>query len=85
MIPEVATPEGQFTLLCDYADILSTKSVIVANEYKNQFLLCSILEPYPTFDEYSEGDDFDEGEIIGTYPTWELAKNAQDKRKLSPQ
>lgn len=73
--------DNQFTLLCEYGEILKTKTVIIPNEHKNEFFLCKVLEPYPTFEAYSEGDDFDEGDIIAPYPTWESAKQAQLKLK----
>jgi hypothetical protein len=71
--------EGQFTLLCDYGDIISSQATIVQNEFKNEFFLYRVVEPFPTFEEYCEGNDFDEGELIDVFMKWELAKLAQNK------
>lgn len=75
------TEEGQFLLLCDYGTIVSSRSVIVASEDKKEYHLFQALEPFPPFEEYERGVEFDEGELISTHPTWEDAYLAQYKLK----
>lgn len=77
--------EGQFTLLCDYGDIISSQTTIVQTEFRNEFLLYKVVKPFPTFDEYCEGNDFEEGELLSVRSTWEEAKYEQNKLKqLNP-
>lgn len=76
--------EGQFLLLCDYGDIVTSRSTIVSNETFDKFYLYKVIEPFPTFEEYSRGDEFEEGELIKEFDTWEDAKIAQNYRKRSP-
>lgn len=70
--------QGQFTLLCDYADIIACKKTIV--EVEGKYHLYQVLPPFPTFEEYSNGDEFEEGDLLEVKDTWEDARKTQ----LSP-
>lgn len=76
---ETAIPEnsiqGQFTILCDYADIILHKRIIV--EADGQYHLYSVLPPFPTCEEYSKGDEFEEGDLLAVKDTWAEAYKAQ--------
>lgn len=76
--------EGQFTLLCDYGDIVSSQATIIQDRFKNEFLLYKVVKPFPTFEEYCEGNDFEEGELLSLHSTWEESKKQQNKLKPSP-
>jgi len=75
------TDEGQFALLCDYGDIITSQSIIIQNEFRDEFFLYKVVEPFPLFEEYCEGNDFEEAELISIHKTWQQAKTNQLKLK----
>ena len=70
--------QGQFTLLCDYADIIVNKKTVV--EVEGEYHIYRVIPPFPTFEEYSKGDEFEEGDLLAVKNTWEDAHKVQ----LSP-
>lgn len=66
---------AQFTLLCDYGDIILHKRTIV--EVEGKYHIYQVLPPYPTFEEYSKGDEFEDGELLFIADTWNEAHKAQ--------
>lgn len=77
------TENSQFDLLCAYGDIITSKSIIVENETRDQFLLFKIVEPFPTFEEFLLGEEFEEGDLITTFGSLEQAKEAQNYLKIT--
>lgn len=67
--------QGQFTLLCDYADIILHKRSV--SEIEGKYHIYSVVPPFPSFEEYSNGDEFDEGDLLDVKNTWEEAHKAQ--------
>lgn len=58
--------QSQFDLMVKFQTAIESKSVIVQNSPKCKFAfsLYEISAPYPTFEEYLEGNDFNEGDPI---------------------
>lgn len=77
MIKSKKSTEGAFTLLCDYADIILNKRTVV--EVDGKYHLYTVVPPFPTFEEYSKGDEFEETELLSVKDTWEEAHAAQLK------
>lgn len=78
MIKPVLTVETEFELMADYQMSIESKTVIVMNSLQDKFRysLYSISEPFPTYDEYMNGNDFDEDELI------ESSNNPDDLRVI---
>lgn len=72
---DLNAPQCQFTLLCDYADIIVNKRIIT--EIEGRYFLYAVVPPYPSFEEYSKGDEFEEGDLLAVKETWGEAHKAQ--------
>ena len=75
--------EKEFDLMVNYQIIKESKSVIVENSVKDkhQYSLCTLLEPYPTYDEYKNGNDFDEDRVIFSSSLLSEIKGIQEERR----
>jgi len=73
--------EDEFHLMADYQNAIECKSVIVENALndKHRYSLVEISEPFPTYEEYINGNDFDEGEIIISSSSMEDLKEHQKR------
>ncbi len=66
--------DAQFEMLVNYGTIVKTHATIVQLDQKDyMFALYEVNEPYPKFDEYSKGEEFDEGKLINKFKTYEAA------------
>lgn len=83
MTRPVLTVETEFEMMADYQLAIESKSVIVENalEDKHRYSLYSILEPVPTYDEYMNGNEFDEGELLAESNTRDELKVLQETRR----
>jgi hypothetical protein len=83
MTRPVLTVETEFEMMADYQLTIESKSVIVENalEDKFRYSLYSIHEPVPTYDEYMNGNDFDEDQLLSESNTREELNIVQEGRK----
>jgi len=68
MTKPVIAIETEFELMADFQLAIESKSVIVENALDDKFRysLYSITDDLPTYDEYMNGNDFEEDELIAT-------------------
>lgn len=80
----VLNVEQELDLMIEYQNALESKSVIVKNSPRDEFRfsLFEIVEPYPTYNEYLHGNEFDEGQLIKHSASKEEMKKLQAKRKV---
>lgn len=73
MTRPVLTVDTEFEIMADYQLAIESKSVIVENALEDPFRysLYSILEPVPTYDEYMNGNEFEEDELLAESNTKE--------------
>jgi len=76
--------EQEFDLLCNYGVVVASRSIVVENDERDKYRysLYKVLEPFPTFDEYVRGEEFDEGELIVNCRTMDEILFAQNKYKI---
>lgn len=76
--------ETQFELLCNYGSIVASRSIVVKNDERDEhpYSVYAVLTPFPTFEEYAEGEEFEEGELIANCLTAEEVNVAQLEYKL---
>lgn len=69
----------QFELLITYGNIIKCKSIISQLDDKDKFsyALIAVEKPYPTFDEYVKGVEFEENELIDCYNSYDEAVMGQ--------
>src|SRR6478609_2120527 len=75
--------ETEFELMADYQTAIESKSVIVENALEDPFRysLYAISEPFPTYEEYMNGNDFDEEELLAESNTRDELQIVQNERK----
>lgn len=68
MTRPVIAIETEFEMMADFHLTIESKSVIVENALNDKFRysLYSITDQLPTYDEYMNGNDFEEDELIAT-------------------
>ena len=83
MTRPLLTVDTEFEIMADYQLAIESKSVIVENalEDKHRYSLYSIFEPVPTYDEYMNGNEFDEDELLAVANTKEELKVLQETRR----
>jgi hypothetical protein len=66
MSTPVLNVEVEFDLMANYQTIIENKSVIIENSDKDEFKysLFKVKKPYPTYEEYLNGNEFEEGKLI---------------------
>lgn len=77
--------ETEFDLMADFQLAIESKSVIVENALNDKFRysLYSITDQMPTYDDYMNGNEFEEDELIATSNTKEeLILLQQERRTL---
>lgn len=76
--------ETEFNLLCNYGEIISSHSIVVQNDDRDKFKysLYKVLEPFPTFDEYVKGEEFDEGDLIANCDSMDEVLAVQNTYKF---
>lgn len=72
----------ELDLMVQYTTIIKSRSVIVQNAPNDpdRYTLYEICEPYPSYEEYMNGNEFDEGLLIRNSPSLNLLKLVQSKR-----
>lgn len=85
MTRPVIAVDTEFEIMADYQLAIESKSVIVENALEDpyRYSLYSIAEPYPTYDEYMNGNDFDEAELIAESNTSDDLKLLQGEKRSS--
>lgn len=80
----ILTIETEFELMADYQTAVETKSIIVENALndKHRYSLYSIEEPFPTYEEYLNGNDFDEHGLIKSSSSLDELKLLQKTRSI---
>jgi hypothetical protein len=83
MTRPVLTVDTEFELMADYQLAIESKSVIVENalEDTHRYSLYSITDNVPTYDEYMNGNEFDEDELLAESNTREELKVLQEQRR----
>jgi hypothetical protein len=73
MTRPVISVDTEFDMMADYQLAIESKSVIIENalEDDHRYSLYSILEPVPTYDEYMNGNEFEEDELLAESNTKE--------------
>jgi hypothetical protein len=74
--------DDQIDLMIRYQNILESKSVIVQNDEEDEhpYSLYTVENPFPTYNDYLNGNEFDEGELIAHCQTYEQAIELQKGR-----
>lgn len=77
------TVDTEFELMLNFQLAIESKSVIVENDVrdKHRYSLYSIAEPFPSYEEYINGDDFDEQKLIKSSSSYDELKLLQEKRR----
>lgn len=77
--------ESEFELMVRYSTTLQSLSHLIAHapEDQNTHGLYEIVEPYPTYEEYKEGNDFVEGDLIEQSSDIVRLTNLQNSRRLA--
>lgn len=57
---DLTNPDVQFSLLCTYGEILQHEKIIV--EAEGKWLVYQVIPPFPTFEEYVGGCEFEEAD-----------------------
>jgi len=76
----VISIDSEFELMANYQICIESKAFIVENSKKDlhRFSLYHIEEPYPTYEEYMNGNDFNETTLIRSSNSLEEIKVIQD-------
>lgn len=76
--------ETKFDIMANYQIAIESKSVIIENSPtdEHRYSLYNIVKPYPTFEEYINGYEFDEGEIIDHSSDISYLNHQQDIRRI---
>lgn len=76
--------ETKFDIMANYQTAIESKSVIVKNSPTDQYQysLYMIVEPFPTFEEYINGNEFDEGELLEHSSNVSYLNHQQDVRRI---
>lgn len=76
--------ETEFDLMVKYQVAIETKTVIIKNAPGDAYLysLVAIDEPFPSYIDYLNGDDFDELVIITVSNSIDYLQSMQDKKRL---
>lgn len=66
MTKPLLTIENEFDLMVNYQIAIESKSVIITNDLRDKYRysLYTIVKPFPTYEEYINGNEFDEGTLI---------------------
>lgn len=83
MTRPVLTVDTEFDMMADYQLAIETKSVIVENaiEDSKRYSLYSITDNVPTYEDYMNGNDFDEHELLASSNNKEKLKVLQEQRR----
>ncbi len=59
--------DKKFDIMADYQLAIETKSILIENSPtdKYKYSLYEVVEPYPSFDEYINGNGFIENNLLG--------------------
>jgi len=83
MTRPVIAIETEFELMADFQLSIESKSVIVENALNDKFRysLYSITDQMPSYDDYMNGNEFEEDELIATSNSKDELKLQQQKRR----
>ena len=83
MTRPVLTVDTEFEIMADYQLAIESKSVIVENalEDTHRYSLYSIMDNVPSYDDYMNGNEFDEDELLAEANTKEELKILQEGRR----
>jgi hypothetical protein len=58
--------DEEFELMVNYQVSIETSSIVVRNDHRDKYdyTLYSIVEPYPSYEDYLNGNDFDYGKVL---------------------
>jgi hypothetical protein len=75
--------ETEFDLMVNYQRTVESKSVIVENDLKDKerYSLYTVSEPFPTYEEFLNGNEFDEQELIMSSSSIDALQLVQDSRR----
>lgn len=84
MLKSLLDIDSEFELMVKYSRTIESKSVLVEHSLKDQFAygLYNVLRPYPTYEEFVNGNDFIEGEIILASSNIVQLEHMQDGRRV---
>lgn len=82
-LPQNLNVETEFDLMVNYQIAIESKSVIVENDLrdKHRYSLVAVEEPFPSYEEYLNGDDFEETKIIRSSSSYDELRMIQDERR----
>lgn len=83
MTRPVIAVETEFELMADYQLSIESKSVIIENSLDDKFRysLYSITQDVPTYNEYMNGNEFEEDELLATSNSKDELRLQQQKRR----
>jgi hypothetical protein len=75
--------ETEFDLMVTYQRTIESKSVIIENDLrdKERYSLYSVSKPFPTYEEFLNGNEFDEQELIMSSSSIDALQLVQDSRR----
>lgn len=84
MVKQVLDIDSEFELMVTYQRTIESQSLLIEHSLKDQFShgLYNVVKPYPSYDEYSQGHDFIEGELIEQSSDIVQLINLQDGRRF---
>jgi aspartate carbamoyltransferase catalytic subunit len=83
MIKSQLDVDSEFELMVKYSRTIESKSVLVEHSLKDVFPygLYNVVQPYPTYEEFQNGNDFIEGDLIRESSDIVLLEQIQDERR----
>lgn len=83
MTRPVLMVDTELDMMVDYQLAIESKSVIVENalEDPERYSLYSITDNVPTYDDYMNGNDFDEDQLLASSNNKEELKILQEERR----
>lgn len=84
MLKSLLDVESEFELMVKYQRSIESQSVLIEHSLKDQFAygLYNVVKPYPTYEEYLNGNDFIEGELIAQHSDIVQLEKVQDQRRV---
>jgi hypothetical protein len=58
--------DQEFELMVNYQVSIESNSIVVRNDHKDKYdyTLYSIVKPYPSYEDYLNGNDFEYGKVL---------------------
>ena len=84
MLKSLLDIESEFEMMVEYQRTIESKSVLVEHSLKDEFAygLYNIVHPYPSYEEFINGNEFIEGDLIEANSDIVQLEKLQDVRRV---